>query len=168
MLETLDYTIRIGSTPTFLYFDLYCTVLYCTVLYCTVLYCTQYCIALHCIALHCIALHCIALHCIALLYCIVLYCIVLYCIVLYCIVLYCIVLYCIVLYCKYQIIQFCKKIHVSKFGFMFSLHSAGPRYLHLYKAMSAGWLRNKTTKNAGKFINLFKLKCSCCYFLSHK
>ena len=23
MLETLDYTIRIGSTPTFLYFDLY-------------------------------------------------------------------------------------------------------------------------------------------------
>ena len=26
MLETLDYAIRIGSTPTFLYFDLY---LYC-------------------------------------------------------------------------------------------------------------------------------------------
>ena len=26
MLETLDYIIRIGSTPTFLYFDLY---LYC-------------------------------------------------------------------------------------------------------------------------------------------
>ena len=25
MLETLDYTIRIGSTPTFLYFDLYIT-----------------------------------------------------------------------------------------------------------------------------------------------
>ena len=25
MLETLDYTIRIGSTPTFLYFDLYST-----------------------------------------------------------------------------------------------------------------------------------------------
>ena len=23
MLETLEYTIRIGSTPTFLYFDLY-------------------------------------------------------------------------------------------------------------------------------------------------
>ena len=23
MLETLDYTIRIGSTPSFLYFDLY-------------------------------------------------------------------------------------------------------------------------------------------------
>ena len=23
MLETLDYTIRIGSTPTFLYFDMY-------------------------------------------------------------------------------------------------------------------------------------------------
>ena len=23
MLETLDYTIRIGSTPTFLYFDLF-------------------------------------------------------------------------------------------------------------------------------------------------
>ena len=23
MLETLDYTMRIGSTPTFLYFDLY-------------------------------------------------------------------------------------------------------------------------------------------------
>ena len=23
MLETLDYTIRIGNTPTFLYFDLY-------------------------------------------------------------------------------------------------------------------------------------------------
>ena len=23
MLETLDYTIRIGSTPTFVYFDLY-------------------------------------------------------------------------------------------------------------------------------------------------
>ena len=23
MIETLDYTIRIGSTPTFLYFDLY-------------------------------------------------------------------------------------------------------------------------------------------------
>ena len=23
MLETLDYTIRIGSTPTFLYYDLY-------------------------------------------------------------------------------------------------------------------------------------------------
>ena len=23
MLETLDFTIRIGSTPTFLYFDLY-------------------------------------------------------------------------------------------------------------------------------------------------
>ena len=23
MFETLDYTIRIGSTPTFLYFDLY-------------------------------------------------------------------------------------------------------------------------------------------------
>ena len=23
LLETLDYTIRIGSTPTFLYFDLY-------------------------------------------------------------------------------------------------------------------------------------------------
>ena len=26
MLETLDYTIRIGSTPTFLYFDLYLSV----------------------------------------------------------------------------------------------------------------------------------------------
>ena len=24
MAETLDFTIRIGSTPTFLYFDLYC------------------------------------------------------------------------------------------------------------------------------------------------
>ena len=28
MLETLDYTIRIGSTPTFLYFDLYLYSLY--------------------------------------------------------------------------------------------------------------------------------------------
>ena len=28
MLETLDYTIRIGSTPTFLYFDLYCIYIY--------------------------------------------------------------------------------------------------------------------------------------------
>ena len=27
MLETLDYTIRIGSTPTFLYFDLYISTL---------------------------------------------------------------------------------------------------------------------------------------------
>ena len=30
MLETLDYTIRIGSTPTFLYFDLYLYSAYCT------------------------------------------------------------------------------------------------------------------------------------------
>ena len=28
MLETLDFTIRIGSTPTFLYFDLYLNTAY--------------------------------------------------------------------------------------------------------------------------------------------
>ena len=35
MLETLDYTIRIGSTPTFLYFDLY-VVLCCKTFHCIV------------------------------------------------------------------------------------------------------------------------------------
>ena len=34
MLETLDYTIRIGSTPTFLYFDLYILLKYTTQVIC--------------------------------------------------------------------------------------------------------------------------------------
>ena len=33
MLETLDYTIRIGSTPTFLYFDLYIKTIYIYTIY---------------------------------------------------------------------------------------------------------------------------------------
>ena len=33
MLEALDYTIRIGSTPTFLYFDLYLYSAYRSTLY---------------------------------------------------------------------------------------------------------------------------------------
>ena len=40
MLETLDYTIRIGSTPTFLYFDLYpkhCK-FYCAIFMCLSMY----------------------------------------------------------------------------------------------------------------------------------
>ena len=32
MLETLDYTVRIGSTPTFLYFDLYLYSAYATLI----------------------------------------------------------------------------------------------------------------------------------------
>ena len=33
MLETLDYTIRIGSIPTFLYFDLYTVYMYMDIIY---------------------------------------------------------------------------------------------------------------------------------------
>ena len=33
MLETLDYIIRIGSTSTFLYFELYVLVYFCDILY---------------------------------------------------------------------------------------------------------------------------------------
>ena len=37
-LETLDYTIRIGSTPTFSYFDLYLNTAYTALyVYCTIL-----------------------------------------------------------------------------------------------------------------------------------
>ena len=38
MLETLDHTIRIGSTPTFLYFDLYLYSAYAAHYVCTYIY----------------------------------------------------------------------------------------------------------------------------------
>ena len=57
MLETLDYTIRIGSIPTFLYFDLYLYSAYAAhfVYYCIYIYIMLWDIALHCNLLHYVA-----------------------------------------------------------------------------------------------------------------